>query len=127
MSDSDDGFTSVQWVMLISFTMVLLLMAANIIAWQYGRGAIRAAVDESARYGAALGRDAVDCQTHGVGMLRGSNGLLAGPMGDSVVLSCADVGGVMTATATGAFEWWVGGIAPIDFSIVGHAVVEAAP
>lgn len=114
-------------MLLISFTMVLLLMTANIIAWQYGRGAVRAAVDESARYGAALGRDANDCQTHAFDMLRGANGLLAGPMGDSVVVACSATTGVMTATATGAFEWWVGGIAPITFTMIGHAVVEEAP
>ena len=107
--------------------MVLLLLIANVVAWQYGHGAVRAAVDEGARFGAALGRDQADCEARATQMLRVPNGLLAGPLGSSVVVDCQPVGDVMTATATGSFEWWVGGVDPLAFSIGGEGLIGEAP
>lgn len=118
------GFTTVQWIMMISFGMILLLMIANLVAFQYGGGAIRAAVDEGARWGAALEREAQDCEMRAREILRGRNGLLGGSMGDTIDVSCAEVSGEMVATATGQFEWWFGGVPNVDIEIVGRSVVE---
>jgi hypothetical protein len=121
---AEDGFAAIQWVVMISFAMVLLLMIANVIAFQYGGGAIRAAVDEGARWGAALGRTADECAERADRILRGESGLLRGGLGESIVVTCGDAGGVMVARATGQFDWWVGGLPKIDIDIEGRSVVE---
>jgi hypothetical protein len=99
-------------------------MIANVIAFQYGGGAIRAAVDEGARWGAALGRTADECAERADRILRGESGLLRGGLGESIVVTCGDAGGVMVARATGQFDWWVGGLPKIDIDIEGRSVVE---
>jgi hypothetical protein len=45
-------------------------------------------------------------------------------MGDSIVISCAAVGPVMVASATGEFEWWFGGAPGVVVDIVGRSVIE---
>lgn len=112
---------------MISLVMVLLALIANVIALQYGGGAVRAAVDEAARVGAFLGSGPDRCEEHAVRVLRGDGGLLRGTLGDGVSVNCAVVGEVMRATATGSFEWWLGGLPDVEYSIVGEAVIEVAP
>jgi len=113
--------------MLIAFTMVLLLMVANLVAMQYGQGAIRTAVDEGARHGAFLGNSELECEERATAVLRGDTGLLRGTLGDSIVLACAPDGTVMRATAVGTFDWWVGGLPPVTFTMIGEALIEVAP
>jgi hypothetical protein len=112
---------------MLALTMVLLLGVANLIAMQYGQGAIRTALDEGARYGAFLGNGSADCEQRAEHVLRGESGLLRGTLGDSIVVRCEAVGDVMQATATGSFDWWVGGLPAVDFTMVGESVVEVAP
>lgn len=112
---------------MLALTMVLLLGLANLVAMQYGRGAIRTAVDEGARYGAFLGNGIDECVDRAEQVLRGDSGLLRGTMGDSISVACELDADVMRATATGTFDWWVGGLPPIDVQLVGEAVVEAGP
>ena len=123
----EDGFSVIQWVFMISLVMVLLAMVANVIALQYGGGAVRAAVDEGARVGAFLdgGRD--QCEEHAMRVLRGDGGLLRGTLGDSLTVQCTPDGSVMRAIATGTFEWWLGGLPDVDFTIIGEAIIEEAP
>lgn len=116
-----------QWAVMLALTIVLLLGVANLIAMQYGQGAIRTALDEGARYGAFLGNDWEDCEQRAENVLRGDSGLLRGTLGDSISVRCEAVGDLMQATATGSFDWWVGGLPAVDFTMVGEAVLEEAP
>lgn len=116
-----------QWAIMISLVMVFLALITNVIAMQYGHGAVRAAVDEAARFGASLGHDTAGCEAKAEEILRGRGGLLRGRLGDGVVVRCTESGGVMMATATGAFEWWAGGLPDVSFTLVGEAVIEEAP
>jgi hypothetical protein len=112
---------------MITFAMVLLLMVANLVAIQYGGGAVRAAVDEGSRYGAFLGAGEEACEQRATDMLRGDGGLLRGSLGDTIRVVCAPVAGVMRATATGSFEWWIGGLPDVDVEFVGEALIEPEP
>ncbi len=123
----ESGFATVQWVIMITFAMGLLVMITNVVAMQYARGAIRAAVDEGSRFGSVLGRDEVDCETRAMNMLRGEGGLLRGSIGDDVDVDCVVDGELLRATATGTFDWWAGGIGPFPYTIEGEAVIEEAP
>lgn len=121
----------IQWVAMVFLAMALLILLTNVIAIQYASGAVRTAVDEAARLGARLDGTIAECQSHGTDVLRGSSGLLQGTMGDSIQINCEIQGAEMVAIATGQFEWWIGGVPPIDVDIQGRSViepeVEAAP
>jgi hypothetical protein len=112
---------------MISFTLVLLLGLVNLVAMQYGQGAIRTAVDEGARYGAFLGNSRDECESRAEDVLRGDSGLLRGTLGDTIVVQCEVDGELMRATATGTFDWWIGGLPSIDVRMIGEAVIEVAP
>ncbi|MDJ0961455.1 MAG: hypothetical protein QNJ88_12415 [Acidimicrobiia bacterium] len=112
---------------MLALTMVLLLGVVNLIAMQYGRGAVRTALDEGARYGALLGNDGEDCEQRAEMVLRGDSGLLRGTLGDSITVTCQVVGDTMRATAVGTFDWWVGGLPPVEFTMIGDAVAEQPP
>lgn len=112
---------------MVALTLVLLLGITNLVALQYGQGAIRTAVDEGARYGAFLGNGLAECEDRAETVLRGETGLLRGSIGDSIVVRCEVDGDLMRATATGTFEWWIGGLPDVDVNMVGEAVIEAAP
>ena len=51
----DAGFVTVQFTAAVAFSMVVLVMLANLIVYQYGRGVVRAAVDEAVRAGSRAG------------------------------------------------------------------------
>ena len=112
---------------MVALTLVLLLGVANLVAMQYGQGAIRTAVDEGARYGAFLGSSTIECEQRANSVLRGEHGLLRGTLGDSIVVRCEIDADVMKASATGTFDWWVGGLPAVQITMIGEAVIEAAP
>ena len=112
---------------MLALTIVLLLGVVNLIAMQYGQGAVRTALDEGARYGAFLGNDGGDCEQRAEMVLRGDTGLLRGTLGDSITVTCGVVGDTMQATAIGSFDWWVGGLPAVEFTMVGVAVIEQPP
>ncbi len=116
---------------MVLLAMALLILLTNVIAFQYGYGAVRTAVDEASRLGARLDGNIADCEFHAEEVLRGRGGLLRGTMGDSIEFDCTIEGAAMVATATGEFEWWFGGVPPINLNIEGRSVieppVEAAP
>jgi len=116
---------------MVFIAMTLLIFVTNAVAIQYASGAVRTAVDEAARVGARLEGTTSECVDHAEEVLRGQGGLLRGTMGDSISFTCAVVGPVMVASATGEFEWWFGGVPSISVDIEGRSViepvVEAAP
>lgn len=109
---------------MVFLAMALLILLTNVIAIQYASGAVRTAVDEAARLGARLDGTTLECRDHAEQVLRGTGGLLRGTMGDSIEFQCSVDGDVMVATATGEFEWWIGGVPPIAVSIEGRSVIE---
>jgi len=104
--------------------MTLLILLTNVIAIQYGYGAVRTAVDEASRLGARLDGTIEECEAHAEQVLRGRGGLLRGTMGDSIEFNCSVDGAVMVATATGEFEWWIGGVPSINLNVEGRSVIE---
>jgi len=116
---------------MVLLAMALLILLTNVIAFQYGLGAVRTAVDEAARLGARRDGAIAEGESHAEQVLRGRGGLLRGTMGDDVQFNCAIEGATMVATATGEFEWWFGGVPSISLNVEGRSVieppVEAAP
>ncbi|NND01219.1 MAG: hypothetical protein HKN91_00390 [Acidimicrobiia bacterium] len=109
---------------MVLLAMALLILLTNVIAFQYGYGAVRTAVDEASRLGARLDGTIEQCESHAEQVLRGRGGLLQGTMGADIEFDCAVDGTVMVATATGEFEWWFGGAPPISLNVEGRSVIE---
>lgn len=119
----DRGVSSVQFLLASALSLMLFLAFANLLAVQYGRGAIRSALDQGARAGAIVGSPAL-CEAAAQDVL---SQLLAGRMGDSVVIGCRSGEGLMTATATARFESWTPLTADFDVSVSAEAAMEQIP
>jgi hypothetical protein len=104
-----DGFTTIQYVTATALSLVLLVLVANLLVDVYARGAIRDALDEGVRTGAPAGRTAADCEAKAREVL---DGLLRGPVGDDVTVTCTRVGAAMTAHAEGALASWLPVVIP---------------
>ena len=99
---SDRGVTSVQFLLASGLGLLLFLALANLVVVQYGRGAVRSALDQGARVG-AVGASAVECQQRAADVL---GQLLGGRMGDGVTVACEIGGSVVTATGRAVFVSW---------------------
>ena len=99
---SERGVTSVQFLLASGLGLVLFLALANLVVVQYGRGAIRSALDQGARVG-AVSASAGDCQQR-IGDVLGQ--LLGGRMGDGVAATCEVGGSVVTASGRAVFVSW---------------------
>lgn len=101
------------------FTVVLLI---QFVMWQYGRAAVRHALDSGARAGAPVDATLGDCEAAADQAL---TDLLGGSMAATSV-SCAQVDGAVVATADVTMQAW---LAPPDwsFTVSASAIKETAP
>lgn len=121
----ESGFTSLQFAVMAFFTMLVFAGVVNLVAVQYQLGAVRVAIDEAARHGAAASHTEEDCETLANSILRGDDsGLLRGRLGEDIDVGCGIDGPEMVATATGWSRWWIGGLPDLGFKVVGRAVLE---
>ena len=116
-----DGFTTASFVVAAGLSMLFFVLLANLMAVQYGRGVVRAALDEGARYGAH--HDAADsaCEDRIQDVL---DALLGGEMGSGVSHWCP---GDSTRTRAGArvvFPAWLPGIPEFRFEMAATAAAE---
>lgn len=99
---SDRGITSVQFLLASGLGLLLFLAMANLVVVQYGRGALRSALDQGARVGAVSSSED-ECRQR-IGAVLGQ--LLGGRMGDSVVTTCGVGPTVVTASGRAVFVSW---------------------
>ena len=99
---SDRGVTSVQFLLASGLALLLFLALANLVVVQYGRGAVRSALDQGARVG-AISSSVAECQQR-VGEVLSQ--LLGGRMGDDVSVTCEVGPGVASATGEARFVSW---------------------
>ena len=118
----DDGFTTIQYVTATALSLILLVLVANLLVDVYARGAIRDALDEGVRAGAPAVRTAVDCEAKAREVL---DGLLRGPVGADVTVTCERDGSVMTAHAEGTLSSWLPALVP-DWSFSFDAAMDGA-
>lgn len=99
------AFVTVQFVAVVAFTLVLFVMVANVLVWSYGRGVVRAALDEGARAGARGADPVQECQARARAVL---SDLLGGAMGAQVeAVRCVEAGDRVVAATTARFEGWL--------------------
>ena len=109
--------------MAAALSLILFLALANLVVVQYGRGAIRSALDQGARAG-AIARSEQVCEATAEDVLAQ---LLGGRMGDTVSLGCASQGELMSASATAVFESWTPMTGDFEVRVSGESALEPAP
>jgi len=128
----DGGFATIQFVLATGLALLFLVLVANIIVFQYGRGVVRAATDEAARAGSlAAGSDAERVEACGHRADDVLDDLLSGPLGDGVAVSCSvEYSGpvpVVTARADVTFRSWIDPVPDWSFTATAVAVSEEEP
>ena len=120
---SDRGVSSVQFLLASALALLMFVAFANLVAVQYGRGALRSALEQGVRAG-AITSSASDCQAVSMDVI---GQLLGGRMSDDVVVRCAVSGGLMTGSASVVFESWSPLTPDFPVSMTADAVVEGGP
>ena len=117
---TERGVTSVQFLFASALALILFLAFANLVVVQYGRGALRSALEQGARAGAATG-SAADCEAVAAEVV---SQLLGGRMSDGLRVRCAPSGGEMVAVASATFESWTLLTPDFDVALSTRAVME---
>lgn len=115
----DRGVSSVQFVLASALALVLFLALANLVVVQYGKGAIRSAVEQGARAGTTA--DVLACEERATQVVED---LLGGRMSDGLILTCSVSGGSVVATASAVFESWTPLTPDFSFTLSSAAVIE---
>lgn len=120
---SEQGVSSVQFLLASALALVLFVTFANVVAVQYGRGAIRSGLEQGARAG-AIAVSPGQCEFV-AGEVIGQ--LLGGRMADSLVVQCESSGPVMIARAAVVFESWSPLTPDFPLDLEAEAVIESGP
>ena len=120
-ADRDAGATFITLAIATAIVFVLITGIIQVIIFQYGKGTVRAALDEAARAGARSATPVDACQQRAADVL---GDLLGGPMGDGVVVTCADAADRVVVTATVHFDGWFGRVTSYDATLTASAAKE---
>jgi hypothetical protein len=120
---SEQGVSSVQFLLASALALVMFVMFANVVAVQYGRGAIRSGLEQGARAG-AITRSTAHCESV-AGDVIGQ--LFGGRMSESLVVQCQSSGPVMSARAAAVLESWTPMVPDFSITLEADAVVEQGP
>jgi hypothetical protein len=121
------GFVTIEYVLAVGISMVVLVVMANFIVDQYGLGVVRAAIDQGVRAGSRAAAPVAACEQAAKQALDDLLGGRAGSMGAGVSLSCREAGGRLDARADGRFRAWLRPLPDLPFSATATAVLERAP
>lgn len=116
---TDRGVSSVQFVLASALALVLFLALANLVVVQYGRGAVRSALEQGARAGSTSGTAACEATARQV-----IADLMGGRMSDGLVLDCVVEGGAVVSSASVSFDSWTPLTPDFAFELTATAVVE---
>ncbi len=119
--DRASGFVTTQFVLAVALSLVLFVMLCNAIVYQYGRGVVRAALDEGVHSASRAGGTVSGCEAAAEEV---RHTLLGGPVGSHVVIRCGVVGGTVRATATGFFPSWLPLVPDWPIDLAASAVKE---
>ena len=117
----DRGAALISLVVATGVVLILLTGILQVITFQYGKGTVRAALDEGVRVGARSADAVAACQERAADVM---GDLLGGPMGDGVTIVCADGGDRVVATATVHFDGWFGRLTGYDATLTASAAKE---
>jgi len=104
----DHGFTTIQYVVAVGFSLLLLVLFANVMVDLYARGAVRDALDEGVRAAAPAGDPVAVCRARANGVV---GSLVRGPLLDANV-RCEHSGAFVFATADVSLRSWLPMLVP---------------
>jgi len=99
---NDRGVSSVQFLLASALALLIFLAVANLVVVQYGRGAIRSALEQGARVASVSGSVA-ECEAKAHDVI---GQLLGGRMSDGLVVVCGVGGDRVVASASAVFQSW---------------------
>lgn len=115
----DRGVSSVQFVLAAGLALLLFVALANLVVFQYGRGAVRSALEQGARAGSVNGVAA--CEATAAAVVAD---LLGGRMSDSLVVTCTGSPVAVEARGLATFPSWTPLMPDFDIALVARAVAE---
>ena len=117
----DTGATFIALVVATGIVLILLTGIIQVIIFQYGKGTVRAALDEAAHAGSRSPTSVDTCQTRAANVLAD---LLGGDMGKGVQVTCVDAGDHIVVTAHIHFSGWFGSLTDYDTTLTASATKE---
>lgn len=114
------GAAAVTYTAVIALSMILFVLAANVIVVLYGRGVVRGALDEGVRVGSRANTGVAECEQR----VGDTLAQLLGSMRDGVTYHCADDGQEITAAADIAWPGWLPGVPTLRFTVGARSVSE---
>jgi len=112
----ENGFTTIQYVIAVAWSLVLLVLIANLLVDLYARGAVRDALDDGVRAGAPVGASVAACEQRAHEVV---TGLVRGPLLNTVV-HCREDGDFVVADAQVILRSWLPMLIP-DWHMHLHA------
>jgi hypothetical protein len=111
----------------VLISLVVLVLIANLIVFEYGHGVVRAAVDQGVRQGSRTTTPVASCEAAAQQVITDLLGGRDGSMGAGVGITCTQAGGRLDARATGRFRAWLKPVPDWSFTATATAVVEPHP
>ena len=118
----DSGFVTMQYVIAVAWSLVLLVLVANFLVDLYARGAVRDALDDGVRAAAPSSKPGAACERRAQDVI---TGLVRGPLVTARV-HCEATGGYVTAEAQVSLRSWLPMLVP-DWRMTLHAVAQREP
>ena len=115
----DRGVSSVQFVLASALALIFFVALANVVVFQYGRGALRSALEQGARAGSIGGEAA--CEATAATVVAD---LLGGQMSDGLVVDCSASGAGVEARGAATFPSWTPLMPDLEVDLVARAVAE---
>jgi len=115
------GLTSIGIMLAVAFTLIVAMAVINMFLYLYGQGAARAAIDEGVRAGSRVAAGETACLQRSREAL---NGLMPGPLGDDVSITCLTIGNDLVAVADVTLDSPLPGIPSWSFQMQARAVQE---
>ena len=121
---NEEGLASLQFVLAAALAMVLVVGLVQVIAYQFTRGAVMAALERSVRAGAVVGAAADECRAS----LKDSiSQVLGGEVSSNLAASCGSDDEFVWATANGVVPSWLAWAPDLPFRLETRARREPAP
>jgi hypothetical protein len=104
----ETGFTTIQYVIAVAWSLVLLVLIANLLVDLYARGAVRDALDDGVRAASPAGASVLACEQRAHEVI---TGLVRGPLLQTVV-HCREDGAFVVAEADVTLRSWLPMLVP---------------
>lgn len=118
------GSAVVAGAVAIAILIVVFIGGLNFVLDEYAKGAIHTAVDDAAEAGATAGGSLSACQAEARQV---QGGLLPGPFGSGISVTCSEEGDEMVASAGGALPSLLPLVPRVHISLIGLSIIEETP